>query len=309
MRLDADTWFDPNSNGNHSETTTRLHCPSCSSALPREAMAAGQRLARCRRCGQLLRRVVGRQAWPNSSAATNESPATAFAWGNLDNTMPHFPQANDVLEIAPSHPYPALPCPYCEHLNRDNLPMRPGQQYCANCGADLKKRCLNCEASLSVLDYFCTHCRTDQERLKYEIEAVYWQRFNEGKRLAQLGRWQDAERELSLFFNPSPNVDRDEARRARQIYVGAIAPGDAGVGLALYNEAVEGLRLSYEGQQRKLQQRKIMQWSLVGVAMVGMAIFSALSFGSWWFIFIIGPAALLVVIVLLAFLLGSIGLG
>jgi hypothetical protein len=159
-----------------------------------------------------------------------------------------------------------------------------------------------------VLDHFCTHCRSDQEKAKYEIEGVYWQHFNEGKRLAQMGRWADAERELGLFFNPLPGLDRDHVRLAHQIYVSSIAPYDGGEGLRLYNEAVEQLRLAQEAYRRKAQRARYGKWAAVGVVILLLAVFSAVTLGSWWAIFIIVPVASLLLIFIIWLILVHLGL-
>ncbi len=293
MKLDASAWSNPG------ERSTRLYCPGCGAGLPFEAMAAGQRLARCRQCGKLVRKI-DRRAWP----------ATIYDKLTGDQNYSGQPDDEEIrLEIAPNYPYPALPCAYCEHINHDHPPVRSnGQQFCANCGADLKKFCLNCDAPIFVLDYYCTHCRSDQEKVKYAVEAMYWQHYNEGKRLAGLGRWEDAERELSVFFNPSPDLDREHIRRARQIYISSIAPYDAGQGLQLYNESIERLRLAEEARERQLQRRQMQRWAWRGGAVVGLAVISWLVFGSWWTIFVIVPGLLLLIAVLVFLLLSHLGL-
>ncbi|HEX2916173.1 MAG TPA: hypothetical protein VH186_35765 [Chloroflexia bacterium] len=305
MTVNANTWSDAG------ENNARLTCPSCGAGLPPDTMSAGQRLARCKQCGQMLRRPV-RRNWPGSPAAKLESAPTAFSWGDYQaNTEGLFrPEPGEKLELAPSYPYPALQCPYCEHVNQDQPRIRAsGQQFCANCGADLKKNCLSCDASLYVLDHYCTHCRTDQEKLKYEIEGLYWQHYNEGKRLAQLGRWEDAERELSLFFNPQPGLDPGHVRQARQIYVKNIAPYDGGEGLRLYNECIEQLRLADEAYQRQLQRRKYQKWGMIAALVVALGIFSSMVFGSWLTIFVLIPLVAVGIALLVLFILSNLGLG
>jgi hypothetical protein len=291
MRLDTSAW------SNTGEGRAGWRCPACSAALPDEAFAAGQCLARCRRCSKMVRRETT-QGWPLS--------------GPLLDSRALPPEVNAVperLEIFPSYPYPALPCPYCEHINQDGLTQRPdGQQFCANCGADLKKSCLNCAEPMYTLDHFCTRCRTDQEKARYEIEGVYWQRFNEGKRLARTNRWQDAERELGLFFNPAPTLDREQVRLAHQIYVSSIAPADHGDGLRLYNEVVEQLRITQAARRRKQQRQKYYKWVAVAVAVVLLAIFSAVTLGSWWAIFVIVPVASFIILFIGWLLLAHLGL-
>lgn len=294
MRLETSAW------SNSRERPERGRCPSCGAGIPAEALAGGQRLARCRQCGQMLRRVVTR-VWP-------ADPAAASPVRDWNRSLPE-PASQEHLEPAPIYPYPALQCPYCEHINQDLPPLRlSGQQYCANCGADLKKHCLRCDAPMYVLDYYCMRCRSDQEQLKYELEALYWQHYNEGKRLAQIGRWQDAERELSLFFNPRPDYDPEDVRQARQIYASSIRPSDEGEGLRLYNEAVEHLRRAYQTRQRRLQRRKMARWGAVGAGVLLLGVFSALTFGSWWAIFVIVPFAALLIVMLVFLLLSILGL-
>jgi hypothetical protein len=297
MRLETSAW------SNSQERPERWHCPSCGVGLPAEALAGGQRLARCRQCGQMLRRVVTR-LWPTQSAAFDAASTTP----DWNRGLPE-PAPQEHLEPAPVYPYPALQCPYCEHINQDVPAIRlNGQQYCANCGADLKKKCLRCDEPMYVLDYYCMRCRSDQEQLKYELEALYWQHYNEGKRLARLGRWLDAERELSLFFNPRREFDPEDVRLARQIYASSIRPSDDGEGLQLYNEAVEHLRRSYEARQRSLRRRKYARWGAVGGGILLLGIFSAITFGSWWAIFVIVPFAGLLVVMLIFILLSILGL-
>jgi hypothetical protein len=293
MRLDSSAW------SNTGEGKAGWRCPACGATLPDEAFAAGQRLARCRRCSKMVHRVIP-QGWPLNPGGSLQVEG--------EESSPETFQA-ERLEVAPSYAYPALACPYCEHLNQDGSSIRPnGQQFCANCGADLKKACLNCDEPMYVLDHFCTHCRSDQEKAKYEIEGVYWQHFNEGKRLAQMGRWADAERELGLFFNPVPGLDRDHVRLAHQIYVSSIAPYDGGEGLRLYNEAVEQLRRSQEAYQRKAQRARYGKWAAVGAVILLLAVFSAVTLGSWWAIFIIVPVASLLVIFIIWLILVHLGL-
>ena len=293
MRLDASAWATPG------EQPARLRCPGCGAGLPFEAMAAGQRLARCRQCGQLVRKAV-RRKWPTTVYETVSGDRN---YATVDE------DAEVNLEVAPGYPYPALPCPYCEHINHDAPPIRStGQQYCANCGADLKKPCLNCDGPLYILDHYCTHCRSDQEQVKYEIEGMYWQHYNEGKRLAGLGRWADAERELALFFNPRTDLDREHVRRARQIYVSSIAPFDAGQGLQTYNEAVGHLRQADEHDRRRLERRKLQRWAWRGGAVLALSLVSWIVFGSWWAIFLVVPAVGLLLFLLVVFVLAHLGL-
>lgn len=293
MRLDSSAW------SNTGESRAGWRCPACSANLPDEAFAAGQRLVRCRRCSKMVRRDTP-QGWPlQPSGAIQDT-----------RTSPPETSLQERLELAPSYAYPALACPYCEHLNQDGPAMRPnGQQFCANCGADLKKACLSCDEPMYVLDHFCTRCRSDQEKARYEIEGVYWQHFNEGKRLAQMGRWQDAERELGLFFNPTPGLDREHVRLAHQIYVSSIAPSDSGDGLRIYNEAVEQLRLAQQAFQNKLQRRKYQKWAAVALLIGILAVFSAVTLGSWWAIFIIVPLASFILILIGWLILIHLGVG
>ncbi len=297
MRLDTDVWSYSDEGAGQ---PARWQCPSCGAGLPPEALSSGQRLARCRKCSQMLRLVSARN-WPTHPSESAPHP--------LDRGYSAGSALMEQLEPLPGYPPPALQCPYCEHVNTDSPSYRAsGQQFCANCGADLKKDCLNCDASLYVLDYYCTRCRSDQEQLKYEIEAVYWQHYNEGKRLAALGRWQDAERELSLFFGTATDFDREHLRRARQIYVRSIAPYDAGEGLRIYNDVLEQLRLLEEDSERRLQRRKRRKWVLAGAGFLLLALFSASTLGSWWAIFIVAPVVALLLVLLILFLFGSLGL-
>ena len=287
MRLDTSAWS--NTGGGRAG----WRCPACSAALPDEAFAGGQHLTRCRRCSKMVRRQAV-QGWPLQGGST---------------LQPEVYAGQERLEISPSYPYPVLACPYCEHLNQDGLAQRPdGQQFCANCGADLKKSCLNCNEPMYVLDHFCTRCRADQEKAKYEIEGAYWQRFNEGKRLAQIGRWQDAERELGLFFNPVPTLDRDHVRLAHQIYVSSIAPADRGDGLRLYNEAVEQLRITQAAQRRRQRRQKYYKWIALASAVLLLAVFSAVTLGSWWAIFVIVPVASFIILLIGWIILAHLGL-
>ncbi|MDB5079396.1 MAG: hypothetical protein JWP00_1320 [Chloroflexi bacterium] len=293
MRLDSSAW-------SNTGDSAGWQCPGCGANLPDAAFAAGQRLARCRRCSKMVHRETPQpQGWPvGPDRPLQES-----------RSFPASPSQPDRLEVAPSYAFPALACPYCEHLNQDGRSVRPdGQQFCANCGADLKKACLTCDEPMYVLDHYCTRCRSDQEKAKYEIEGVYWQHFNEGKRLVQLGRWEDAERELGLFFNPAPGLDREHVRLAHQIYVSSIAPFDGGEGLELYNEAVEQVRLSREAYRQKLQRRKYQKWVGLAVAALLLGILSAVTLGSWWAIFIIVPLASFIIILVGWLILVNLGL-
>lgn len=290
MRLNTGAW------SNTGEGRAGWRCPACGAALPDEAFAAGQRLARCRRCSKMVRRETT-EGWPVSGAVG--SPGL----------QPEVYAGQENLEIFPSYPYPVLACPYCEHLNQDGLAQRSdGQQFCANCGADLKKSCLNCAEPMYVLDHFCTRCRSDQEKARYEIEGAYWQRFNEGKRLARMGRWEDAERELGLFFNPIPGLDREHVRLAHQIYVSSIAPADQGDGLRLYNEVVEQLRITQAAQRRKQQRQKYYKWVAVAAVVLILAVFSAVTLGSWWAIFVIVPVASFIILLIGWLILVHLGL-
>lgn len=289
------------------EASPKLQCPACKTVLPQSAMASGQRLARCKECGQMVRRAI-KQAWPASAsaAANNESDPTTFEW---DGTLVYQTPQNVALEIGPTPTYPAMPCPYCEYVNQAAGKARAdGQQFCTNCSANLKKTCLNCDQSLYVLDHFCRFCRADQEKVQYEIEALYWQHFNEGKRLALAGRWEDAEQELSLFFAPDPHLDRQHVRRAHQIYVSNIAPQDGGEGLHLYHDVLEGLRRQEAKQGRGLQRRKYGRWVAIGAVVLGLGLFSSTAFGAWWLIFLLVYLGVIGLAVLAFFAVIQLGL-
>jgi hypothetical protein len=224
-----------------------------------------------------------------------------------------------VLELVPRYPYPNLQCPYCEHLNYDNVAGdaengRRTQQYCANCGADLKKACLVCSYPLYILDNFCGRCRSDQEQAEYQLEAVYWQRFNEGKRLAQAKRWEDAYQELSLFFGTDREVadigyNIKQVREARQLYRTSIANHDKGVGLQLYNDSREQLRRVAQAHKRAAQARRFIKYAAVAVGLLMMGTWSAFNLGAWWSIFVLVPAVVLILGFLVILMLIHFGVG
>ncbi len=306
----------------------RLDCPVCSTALGQKQVQNGRRLARCRGCGTLLRIVSS-----ESEAAANESSGTPFdwphnRWGLHDvKTEPvrlhpalaaRATETKFTVQIAARQPYPNLQCPYCEHLNYDTSGGSEAgwrvQQFCANCGADLKKECLVCSYPLYVLDHFCGRCRSDQERAEYEFEAVYWQRFNEGKRLATAQRWDAACRELTLFFG----TDREtaeagfnikEVREARHIYRSSIASYDRGVALNLYHECQEQVRREARATQQAIQRGRVLKYVAGAGLLLAMGVWSALNLGAWWSIFILVPAVGLVLVFLLLVMLIHFGVG
>src|SRR5690242_5686952 len=122
MSLDASAW------SNAGEGAIRQYCPLCGAGLPSNVIMSGQRLVRCRQCGQMLRRAVKWARPASDSQFGVESPGSPFNW--QEATQPDF-EPETPLEAAPYYPYPALQCPYCEYVNS----ARPGlQQFCANCG-------------------------------------------------------------------------------------------------------------------------------------------------------------------------------
>ncbi len=309
MQADINTW---SNSGDWEREAGRWRCPACGEGFSQEAFAGGRRMARCRRCSQMVRKVIP-GIWPTSPSVGTESAPHPQDWQDFSYQSPTAPLAEQ-LELAPSYPPPSLQCPYCEHLSRDMGIIRAnGQQFCANCGGGLKKLCLNCTSPMYVLDYHCPVCRSDQEKLKYEIEALYWQQYNEGKRLAQLGRWYDAEQALAIFFRPSPQDDPEEVRRARQVYASNLAATDGGEGLQLYNEAVEQLRQNQAAEQlylqRQQQRRQWTKWGAIGGALLLMGIFSATTLGSWWAIFLVAPVVVFLLVIILFFLASMFGLG
>lgn len=288
----------------------KLNCPACRRLLPREAWLNGQRLGRCRGCGKLVRRVTERPwPWPVGERPTTESAPTAFEWGSSPTaeTVQMRSPAPTLLELAPNYPALTLPCPYCEHVNTES---HAPQQFCGNCGANLKKSCAACDAPMFVMDYFCNRCGSDQEQAKLQIEAGYWQRYNEGKRLAGAGDWAGACRELGLFVvgNGGEN-DPLETRRARQFYLSTIAPRDNNEGVELYNQAaaaLEKLRQKAKRDHAKPSGRNrwgqiIVMWSLVITFVV------ATITGTWWLL--ATPFVMVLIFFFIIVIMGALGLG
>jgi DNA-directed RNA polymerase subunit M/transcription elongation factor TFIIS len=276
----------------------RLICPACGNALAKAALEGGQKLVRCRSCGNLVRRRLQ----PTVQRPAYESAPPDFEW-----TPAWEGTTRQRLEIVqPAPPY-LLQCPYCEHLNRDEGIYSP-QQFCANCGADVLRPCPNCGAGVAVLDFVCGRCGSDQEAIRYEIEMDYWQRFNEGKRLAQAKQWEPAARELGLFLDKSPNppYERNELRQARRLYVTAIAPHDNGEGLRLYNEALAQIKRAQETRQRQKKLQKSAGWIAAGVGLVVLTLVSVVVFGSWALLIV--PVAIILLLLVIYFLLAGLGL-
>lgn len=326
----------------------RLICPICETPLSRRQLLSGRKLARCSGCGNLLR-VVEKSGWAESTSATasfDQDENSEFKWPSAEEeswnglgygtglhdvkTEPQRPKfarppteqstgqpvaTKVTVEIAKRYPYPYLQCPFCEQLNYDVRGPDQNwqtQQFCSNCGADLKKECLNCGYPLYILDHFCGRCRSDQERAEYEFEAWFWQHFNEGKRLAQNKEWGLALRELSLFFGP----DRETAfygygarqvREARRVYRGNISNRDRGEGLRLYNECHQQLKKEAQAQAQAMQRRKLAKYLVIGLVLILMGVWSASSLGSWWAIFVLIPAVALIMGGLLLMLLAHSG--
>lgn len=269
-----------------------LFCPNCGEVLERNAFEGGRRLARCWHCGGMVRAAIRPRSSRTATGEWNErvTPRTR-------------------LEPASWYAPPSLQCPYCEHVNRENPSQTESSKvYCVNCGAALKMACLNCERPMYVLDHFCPYCRTDQERAQYELEVYCWQQFNEGKRLARLGRWDDAHSCLRIFFDPqAAGDDEPRTKYARTVYLNSIAMEDGGEGLRIFNETLEHLRRQANEQLRRDERSRLVKWGVV-VALIGaLGLWSALTLGSWWAIFAIGIAAIVLVGFLVLFILASIG--
>ncbi|MEI6045275.1 MAG: zinc ribbon domain-containing protein [Chloroflexota bacterium] len=278
-----------------------LNCPNCGEALERNAFEGGRRLTRCWHCGEMVRSAVR-----SSRGRAETSPFSSSEWA--ERNTPKASGSRIQLEQVPSHPYPNLQCPYCEHLNRELVVQADKTSfYCTNCGAELKKACLNCERPMYVLDHFCPYCRTDQEEAQYELEALYWQQFNEGKRLAKIGHWEDAHRHLALFFNPDAiGADPVNLQRAEAVYRHSIATVDEGEGLRLFNESLQRLRHQIHEELKQEERRRWAKWGL-GLLVLGLlALWSAVNFGAWWAIFAIALGVIVVIGLLILFVLLSI---
>lgn len=289
----------------------RLRCPACGKILAQEAWAQGQRLGRCRYCSNLVRRVTERPwPWPvvppRSTGESGNSSLDSGATGSQEDYS-NLPPTSPVLQVVSGLPALTLPCSYCEHVNRDEgMP----QQFCGNCGANLKKTCISCSAPMAVTDYFCPRCGNDQEQAKLQVEAFYWQRYNEGKRQSQLGNWEAVRRELGLFLDTRSNDEYDplEARRARQLYATAIAPRDGGEGIRLYNEALEHLQKRQQGRRRQKALRKTLPRTiLAGLLLLPGLLLAATTGAIWWML--AAPAIIVLLIFLVVVILGSLGLG
>lgn len=275
-----------------------LNCPNCGELLERTAFDGGRRLARCWHCGGLVRAQT--RPRPVRTESENQGETGRLTGGF---SLPR-------LETAQSYAPPHLQCPYCEHVNRELPQANSPSLYCSNCGAELKKLCLNCDRPMYVLDHFCPYCRTDQERAQYELETLLWQEYNEGKRLAKLGYWEPAHRHLSLFFNPDAiGADPVHAGRAQAVYRHSIAPEDGGEGLRLYNEALQRLRQRANEELKQEERRKQAKWGVVALLVGLLALWSAFSLGAWWAIFAIGFGVVIVLALLILFVLLSIGGG
>ncbi len=272
-----------------------INCPNCGEVLEQNAFAGGRKLTRCWHCGGMVR------------AATRPRPARngeAGSWGEAGAGSPVSEKTR--LELAQSYSYPNLQCPYCEHVNQDSA--NSNSLYCANCGAELKKDCLHCSKPMYVLDHFCPYCRTDQERAQYELEAFYWQHFNEGKRLARAGQWEECHRHLAIFFEPHAIVTDDQtAQQAQAFYRHSIAPEDGGEGLRIYNESLAKLRRQIDDELKQERWRTLIKWSVVAGVLGLIAVWSALTFGSWWAIFAMGFGALILIGLVILFIIVSIG--
>lgn len=276
----------------------RLICPACGNPLAKAALEGGQKLARCRTCGNLVRRRIV----PSVQRPAYESAPPDFDWTPAWEGIPR-PRL-EIVQPAPPH---LLQCPHCEHLNRDEGFYSP-QQFCANCGADILRPCPNCGAGVAVLDFVCSRCGSDQEAVRYEIEMDYWQRFNEGKRLAQARQWAAAARELGLFLDDSlnPPYDRHDRRQARRLYVTAIAPQDNGEGKRLYEQALVQVRRAEENRQRKKKLQKSAGWLVAAGGIIVLTLVSVLVFGGWALLIV--PVALIGLLLIIYFLLAGLGL-
>lgn len=265
-----------------------LICPNCGNALEQHAYEGGKRLARCWHCGGMIR------------AASQTRPE----WGRGETLA----RVKPSLELVKSYGPPHFQCPYCEHINRESNLQQSDSLFCANCGADLKTACLNCEKPMYVLDHFCPFCRTDQERAQYELEAFFWQQYNEGKRLARSGRWEDAYNYLALFFNPEAiGAEPHRAKLAAEIYRSSIALEDGGEGLRLFNDAIERLRRRVDEDMQQERRRRLAMWGVGLLVFCMLALWSALTFGAWWAIFVIGLGLVVIVGLLILFVLLSVG--
>jgi len=256
-----------------------LNCPSCGEALERGAFEEGRHLARCWHCGKMVRAAVRpRTSW----SALNSGQAEASGRGEQAAI------SRAQLETAPSYGPPNFQCPYCEHINREVSIQANQTLYCGNCGAALKKACLDCNRPIYILDHFCPYCRADQERVQYELEALYWQQFNEGKRLAKVRRWEEARHYLAIFFDPAAiGADPIQSQQAQQIYRRSIAPEDGGEGLRFYNEALHQMSQQAIKELKQERRREWFKWGFIATIVGLVALWSALTFGSWWAIFAI----------------------
>lgn len=285
-----------------------LLCPNCGVTLRRSQTENGNRLARCWNCGQMLR-FVNRVELKWKGALPNPEKF------DINATIPALPEIKDaglLAEATKTYNYPYLQCPKCEHVNYAN---NANFQYCVNCGEDLKKNCIVCDQPLYVLDQFCSNCRNDQERALLELEAFYWQRYNEGKRQTEAGNWQEARRNFDLFFSHDYPDDPEQSRmynQARFIYKTSIAPLEGTDGVVWYNQVLDAQRESQvqysQAITRKAKSTKRRYLILLGGLVVTMSLASNAVLGTWWAIFLVGPIAGIIAFVILLLLLFSIGL-
>jgi predicted amidophosphoribosyltransferase len=295
----------------YNPTNQSLLCPNCGVKLRSSQTGSGYRLARCWNCGQMMRFVNALELnWkgnlPNPKDLDRHDPSL---------TLPALPDIKDkgfLVEPIKTYTYPHLQCPKCEHVNYAN---DSSVQYCVNCGDDLKKSCIVCDQPLYVLDQFCSNCRNDQERAQIELEAFYWQRYNEGKRLAESGNYGEARRNFDLFFSPEYPDDPEQARmynQARFIYRTSIAPVDGNKGIVWYNRVLDAQHTVQERYvqtaTRKAKRTKRRYWVLLAVSVVTMSIASNAIFGAVWAIFLVGPVAGVIAFIILMLLLASIGI-
>lgn len=288
-----------------------LQCPNCGVKLRPSQTENGYRLARCWNCGQMMRFVNALDLrWKG-----NLPDPKTLDWQNPNLTIPDFPEIQNrglVVEAIKAYPYPYMQCPKCEHVNYAN---DATLQYCVNCGEDLKKSCIVCDQPLYVLDQFCSNCRNDQERAQIELEAFYWQRYNEGKRLAEAGNYAEARRNFDLFFSPEYPDDPEQARmynQARFVYKTSIAPLDGNDGIIWYNRVLDA---QHDVQERyirsvtkKAKSTKRRYLGLLIVSVIAMSLVSNALLDTWWAIFLVGPVAGIVLFLILLILLFSLGL-
>ncbi len=284
------------------KTLNSPDCPTCGVTVSQEQLQPDRRLARCWNCGQMLRLVYERAgvAWP-ASRPPEESAPTQFNWGEGTKTLPEMARLR--IETAPFYPYPSIQCPHCEFVNSEaGLPN--GSLFCVNCGQDLKKNCIVCDTPMYLLDRFCRNCRNDQESAQYQLEAIYWQHYNEGVKLAQAKRWQEARDYLALFFNPAPPQaaqERQRQQQARQIYLRSIAPAEGERGLNLYRKSGEELIKAEARVKTRALRRKFRKWGMIGGGFLLAGIWSTIVLGNFGAIFALIPVAVVIALVLILF--------